>query len=285
MSLGIVFKGPEGIVLAADSRVTLTARQIQVEVDPATGMQHQIVAQIPATFDTATKLLFVPAQPHVGIVTYGLSALGQTEPRTAHSYMPEFEVALAKAGNQSGGKTKRLNVGPFAQKLSDFFMGLWTKSMPEHWQADPMVFFVAGYDVDAPYGRVFQLVIPHMPQAQEILAGDFGILRGGQATIVNRLLSGYDEQFIAAIVEALQLDQVQAEQLVNDIAPKLQLPIPYQFLPLQDCVNLCVSLINTTAALQDWSAGIRGVGGAVDVATITRMEGFQPVQMKSIHLD
>ncbi len=47
MSLGIAFKGPEGIVLAADSRVTLTTQMTN-------GKQTQIIA---STFDNGTKLL------------------------------------------------------------------------------------------------------------------------------------------------------------------------------------------------------------------------------------
>jgi len=47
MSLGIAFKGAEGIVLAADSRVTLLA-QLQL------GGNNVMT---PATFDNATKLL------------------------------------------------------------------------------------------------------------------------------------------------------------------------------------------------------------------------------------
>ncbi len=45
MSLGVVIKGPEGIVLAADSRITLEALQV--------GAQHPIVVN----FDNATKLI------------------------------------------------------------------------------------------------------------------------------------------------------------------------------------------------------------------------------------
>jgi hypothetical protein len=49
MSLGIAFKGAEGIVIATDSRVTLTG---------LSQIQGQQVA-IPYTFDNATKLLRV----------------------------------------------------------------------------------------------------------------------------------------------------------------------------------------------------------------------------------
>ena len=87
MSLGVVIKGPEGLVLAADSRVTLEARQ-------------QNGAPIPVNFDNATKLLaFSKPHKHVGAVTYGMAAIGV---RTAHSYLPEFEVWLRKELESEG---------------------------------------------------------------------------------------------------------------------------------------------------------------------------------------
>ena len=63
MSLAIVFKGPEGLALAVDSRVTLTVQ-----------LPGQNVV-IPSTFDNATKLLQIQGQTHIGVVTYGLGAL------------------------------------------------------------------------------------------------------------------------------------------------------------------------------------------------------------------
>ena len=108
MSLGIAFKGPEGIVLAADSRVTLN------------GVQGKQL--LPSYYDNATKLLRIQGQDFVGVVTYGLGAIGLTEPRTAHSFIPEFEATLANVD--------RLSVGEFAVRLSAFFMGLFTANMP-----------------------------------------------------------------------------------------------------------------------------------------------------------
>ena len=57
MSLGIAFKGPEGIVLAADSRVTLTI----VEKGKNKDVQRF------STFDNATKLLRVNGQDFTGV--------------------------------------------------------------------------------------------------------------------------------------------------------------------------------------------------------------------------
>ena len=270
MSLGIAFKGPEGIVLAADSRVTLTA-QI-----PGQSLR------IPVTYDNATKLLKVESQNCVGAVTYGLGALGQREFRTAHSYVPEFEEELAKR-NINHLSAKRLSVGDFAQTLSDFFMRQWASSMPQDYQGPEMIFLVAGYDPGAPYGRVFEIGIPGRPSPKEWHANAFGAIWGGQREFTDRLIQGFDPGLPLVMQQALKLSDEQRDELENELRQKLGTRIPFDFLPLQDCVDLSIFLIQATRAMQTWQVGLRGVGGAIDVATITRTDGFTVIQQKKIH--
>ena len=272
MSLGIVFKGPEGIVLAADSRVTINAeRQVSAT--------HNVI--LPSTFDNATKLLKVNGHDYIGAVTYGLGAIGQNEPRTAHSFLPEFEVELSKKDK------KRFSVEEFSKELSDFFMGQWQEVMPKDYKADPLIFLIGGYDEGAPYGKVFQVTIPYEPAPKEQSAGQgvFGITWGGQYEILNRILAGFDPNVTLAVKDKLQLTDAQKQELEEFLGPIFNLPIPYQFLPLQDCVDLSIFLIRTTIEMQKWMIGIRGVGGVIDVATITRTDGFRYVQRKEIKGD
>jgi len=266
MSLGIAFKGPEGIVLAADSRVTLTAELQQ-------GEQKML---LPSMFDNATKLLQITCQPFVGVVTYGLGAIGQVQQRTAHSFLPEFEDELKDC--------IRLSVKDFAGMLSAFFLKQWKTTMPEQWSGPEMTFLIGGYDDGAPYGRVFQVGIPLHPDPLEWNAepGQFGITWGGQLDYTNRLIKGYDPNLPSIVQKTLDLTDEQKQKLEHQLEGMLSAHIPYQFLPLQDCVDLSVFLIRTTIELQTWIVGVRGVGGAIDVATITRTEGFKPVQVKTI---
>ena len=267
MSLGIAFKGAEGVVLAADSRVTLTAVNTQT-------VPHQVM---PSYYDNATKLLRVNGQAYVGAVTYGAGAIGQRSPRTAHSYLPEFEAELAADG--SG----RLPVEEFAVKLSDFFMLQWqTGGMPP--QAPPMVFLVGGYDDSAPYGRLFEFSVPTIPVPKEQHPGSdqFGMVWGGQREFTDRIVTGFDGQLPRIAQEILGLSDDQRDRLGVELKGRLQANIPFAFLPLQDSVDLSLLLIRTTITVQNWVMGVRGVGGPIDVATITRTDGFKPVQQKSI---
>lgn len=264
MSLGIAFKGPEGIVLAADSRVTLN-------IQSTSGAVVQVTSSY---FDNATKMLTFPSQPFIGAVTYGLGALGTNEPRTAHSYLAEFENAIA-------GR-ERMKVGDLAAELGAFFLAQFTAVMPKGWSGGDLVFLVAGYDDGEDYGRVYRVTIPSAPAPDEQQIGEFGITWGGQMEIVARLLNGFDLQVLEVSKKALKLSTAQVTTMRDALRQAVAAQIPYQFLPLQDCVDLSIFLIRTTAELQSWQVGIRGVGGAIDVATITRTEGLREVQRKQV---
>jgi hypothetical protein len=268
MSLGVACAGPEGIVLAADSRVTLTAE-----------MQQPGGAKLllPATFDSATKLIRVQGQKYVAAVTYGAGAIGVQQPRTPTSFVPEFEAELAKT---SPG---RLSVEDFAKSLGAFFSKQWASQMPPNYVGNPMVFLVGGYDENLPYGTVFELNVPHAPvPIQRFPPGQFGFTWGGQREYTDRILQGFDDRLPKMVQDFLKLSDAQASALRDHLKLQLSARIPYAFLPLQDCVDLAIFLVRSTITIHSWIVDIRGVGGAIDVATITRTDGYVPVQQKKV---
>ena len=232
MTLAIVVKGTEGVALAVDSRVTLT---LMLTVQPGT---PQTI--LPATYDNATKLLHVAKQKFVGAITYGNAIFDPKQPRTASSFLPEFEASLPD---------ERISVWDFATKLGKFYLDRWNVGQQAQ-GAEPASFMVSGYDEGEAYGRLYTVVVPTQINPQEILVNDFGANWGGQIATVNGLLNG------AAI--------------------------PWQLLPLQDCVDVAILAVKTTAEIQKFVTDIRGVGGPIDVAVITKTDGFRYLQSKSL---
>lgn len=263
MSLGIVVKGSEGVVLAADSRVSLQAQA------PGNPLQFLV------TFDNATKLLtFADPHNYIGAVTYGDAVIGTTptDLRTAQSFIPEFEVGLPQ---------ERISVQDFAQRLSDFFMQQWQAKMPANHPGSGMVFVIGGFDIDAAYGSVYLVNIPNQPVPQERSANAFGMTMGGQNEYVTRLVQGYDPSVLNLARQAGNLSNNQIRDLKERLAG-LNIGIPYAILPLQDCIDLAIFLIRTTVTAQNLSIAVRGVGGAIDVAVITRREGLRIIQQKEL---
>jgi hypothetical protein len=281
MSLGVVFKGPEGLVLAADSRVTLTAvsQAATAPLEGLAGMPAGVVETHHTYFDNATKLLRLQSHPNLGIVTYGQGAIGQAQPRMAHGFIPEFEAHLEEQKSENGDA---LSVEATANALGSFFSQQWTDAGMSD-DTEPMVFLVAGFDEDAAYGRVFEVSVPNAPGPVEQMANDFGVEWGGMTYFAERLINGVAPMAIHHAKNELDLSDEQAEALARRWHSELELTIPYQFLPLQDCVDFTTFLVDMTASVISWTVGNQGVGGHIDVATITRTDGFQSVQQKRIH--
>lgn len=258
MSLGILVKGSEGLVLAAESRVTLQTK------DSSGNIVH-------VSFDNAVKVLSFN-RPHtfVGAVTYGLAAIGL---RTAHSFLPEFEASLP---------TNRLKVEEYAQRISDFYAQQWKAAMPTPYAGPPMIFVAGGFDDGEPYGRVYTIEVPTnlKPLQQNPTPEEFGITWGGQREIVDRLVQGFDERALQVVATTLSVPAARLPALRDALKRELGLPIPLDAMALQDCIDLAVFFIRTTITGQKLTVGIRGVGGPIDVATITRGEGLRFVQRK-----
>ena len=263
MSLGVVIKGTEGIVLAADSRVTLEA-------------QKKDSHPIPVNYDNATKLLAF-SKPHnfVGAVTYGQAVIGL---RTAHSFVPEFEQTVLE------GK-ERLGIDGYATELSKFYMNRWKENYKEDYQGPNMTFIVGGYNVREAYGQVLRFEIPGqpIPKPEAAMELGFGMTWGGQLEVASRLIHGFDPRLMDIVAAKADLNEEQAKQMHQELISNLQYPIPYQVLPLQDCVDLSIFLIRTTMLAQQLAIAVRGVGGPIDVAIITRTKGLEYVQQKEIH--
>jgi hypothetical protein len=262
VSLGIVVKGPSGLVLAADSRVTLTAQ-------PLGG------ASFPVHFDNASKLLRF-GDPHmfVAAVTYG-QALIPGKQRTAESFLPELQSVLP---------TTRLSVLDFAQRLSDFYVAEWGAAA-QGYAGEPMWFLVGGFDMGEPYGSFVQFAVPSAPNPVAIYAGNnFGAYWGGQSEIVWRIWKGYQFGLPQRLQNALGLSDAQRGQIETALNAE-ELPIPVNVMALQDCVNLARTLIRTTIAMQQLSVVVRAVGGPIDIVTITRTDGVKPVRLKEISVD
>ena len=260
MSLAVVIKGTEGLVLAADSRVTLQAQKSGGPV-------------LSVNFDNAAKLLSF-SKPHdfIGVVTYGAAVIGR---RTPHSYIPEFELSLKS-------KT-RISVLTFAKKLSDFFMERWADVMPTNYKGPNIVFIIGGYDIGSPYGSVYLFEVPGNPKPSPRNPNDFGMTWGGQLEIVSRIIHGFDPNLGKIMMDTLKLSQQEVDKVVKTLRMNLEFPIPYDILPLQDCVDLATFMIRSTIIAQGLAIGVRGVGGPIDVAIIRRVEKLKFIQEKIVH--
>lgn len=111
--------------------------------------------------------------------------------------------------------------------------------------------------------------------------GAFGITWGGQREIVDRLINGFDHRLLRILQTDLKLTSEQMKKLAPKLK-QLEMPLPLPAMALQDCVDLAIFFIRTTISAQKLTVGIRGCGGPIDVAIITRRKGLRFIQEKKI---
>lgn len=87
--------------------------------------------------------------------------------------------------------------------------------------------------------------------------------------MVSRIVHGFDSQVPRLIREFDTEGAIDVEKLYDHSRNNLAFTIPYESLPLQDCIDLTAFLIRTTMVAQNLSVGLRGVGGSIEIVTIT----------------
>lgn len=239
MSLGIAVSVPEGLVLSADTRVTLTRGNLRVD------------------FDNASKLFVL--NDRVAAVTYGAGSIAG---RTIHSLIPDAKIYIE---NQADSES--FNVRDYAIALHNFFSSYWAGHGNPAGE-DQVWFLVAGINPGEVYGEHYT-VGPLGSGGVDPPNARFGMRWGGQTDIVLRLINGY--------APAL------SPRLEDKDRGKVAMPIPFDSLPLQDAVDLTIFLTRATIAMQGFSVLSRGVGGMIEVLTITPQEGIQWIQKREIH--
>jgi Proteasome subunit len=231
---------PDGIVLAADSRTTLSD-----------GQRHRI------STDVADKVFELNSK--FGVATYGLAGIG---PRTINGLMDEF-VATAN-------EDVCADVETFASALGGFFheryVAAFGATETDGW---PLGFVVAGYD-DAGIGHVWEVGVPGPKVGQtQVNTADQGALWRGQVDVIGRLIKGVDWNALDAA--GLTFDGP-AQETLERLEYILLQPVT-----LQDAADMASFLVRTTIDMQRFSDGtvlaqglIPGCGGRTQMLAVKR---------------
>ncbi len=155
---------------------------------------------------------------------------------------------------------------------------------------DMINLIVGGYNQDGTY-EVYICYIPgeiKKKRDSKEKGKEYGVCWIGQQDVVQRIVLGHDARIRnnKFVKEAIQK---YGEEEINKQLRNLEYSIQYGTMALQDAVDFCALIIQTTSAIQRFSDGILadpgdipGVGGAVDIAVITPERGFVWLSKKNM---
>lgn len=234
MSLVIAVYVPEGIIMASDSRESIT-----IEGKTPEGKDFKVET---VNSDAVIKTFFLEVQ-RVGISCFGQNVLGG---KTIASHIKSFIETELATGDDVESIPGKL-VAYIRKSFSDADTG----------------FNIAGYK------REGKISIPHVYYCHiaknEVIRRNvkpdgsifYGAAWSGQIDIVASILN-------PVIIK----DEAGKEKIIRSIAP-----IAWEVMPLQDAIDFSIYAIQTTIDTMRFQARPKSVGGAIDVLVLTPEEG------------
>ena len=309
MSLGINTTTPEGIVLAADSRQSYRNRKGMARIGS----------------DNASKLFQL--NKRMGVIVTGLAFLPEDgEMKNVSKFIEQFkrdteverlnvrdaadrlhslfdvkyewQKRLDEAVEKINADLRRQGFEVVEVKQENYMVKFQFKDLEGNLkngigEIDRITLLVAGFNKDGSH-EVYTCIIPGEVQKKRDSrekSKEYGASWIGQNDVVSRIVLGFDGRInnLKFVNDAIQ--NLEQEEIRKQLGG-LQYAIQWGTMTLQDAIDFCTLMVQTTSAIQRFSDGIianpgdmPGVGGPVDVSVITQDQGFVWVSRKKLKIE
>jgi len=280
MSILVCCNLPDGVILGADSAVTIVTRGER---------EGAITQEITKTFTGAEKVFPIAVPGLSGCIavgSYGLATLG---PQTVQSYLREF--CLQADGDQWVGCESP--VGGLSEALYDFFNTKYSELVrPSLEQVHKLPFdkipadqkpllglVVAGYGGKrTPLAEIWLVAIPANEGERSVRCrretGNFGTDWFGVTAPITRLLKGFDGELLNNVLDHLATMagiswSADLDAEVRRIVAQGEYKIPYGHLPLEAGIRHVKSLLDMVVELDAFTPGPQMCGGPTRMVVLT----------------
>lgn len=267
MTIALTLKVNDGLVLAADSASTVVA------VDD-TGKPAVV-----NVYHHANKVFNLIKGKPIGAVTWGSGNIGAASMSTL---MKDFRQELIRDESNVRQRHSIEDVAQLARRF--FFEERYQKQYNELQPSPEIGILVAGYSDKASSAEEYELTIqspdsclgPRLIRQSE----ECGATWYGQGEPITRLVLGYSSKLPAVLVDDLNVPQDQIEPVMLLLQQKLQASLVSPAMPIQDAIDLAQFLVEVAVNFARFLPGLPMVGGPIEVAAITKHEGFKWIRRK-----
>ena len=254
MTICVSVRIPEGLILAADSMVTLEGT-----VNTGEGAKAGVLQ----TFESANKVSQVKDYP-IGVMTWGIASISS---RSIPSLIMEWEYGLGSLLVNADFSVRKM-----ADGLHEFIHERYNKSYPATERRPRLGMFIGGYSGGQFFSEQFFCEWPNRVGWQEVRPNksdgspDFGANWFGQVDALDRLVHGYDRNGIKELVKRGADKEVVQKWIEDHVS---ELPLVFDGMPIQDAVDFANYAVQLTIGRFRFSMGVPVCGGDVDIAVIT----------------
>jgi len=274
LTIAISIKINDGLVLAADSASTLLG------INPAASGTVGVFN----IYNNANKVFNLRKGLPIGAVTWGAGSIGQASTSTI---LKDLRKVFTE-GDEQHPEWKldkdTYTIDDVAKRLKEFvYDGLYAPQFKDAPQKPDLGFIVGGYSANAPMADEFQIDIkagvcngPRRLRARE----QIGMAWGGNAEPLNRLLIGVAPALPQVLQNMFRIAPQQMPSIMQTIQQSLMAPVVVPAMPLQDAIELAEFLVDMTIKFARFMPGAPTVGGPIDIAAISKHEGFRWIRRK-----
>ncbi|WP_446667066.1 hypothetical protein [Flexivirga sp. B27] len=276
MTIAVSLKVHDGVVLAADSASTLMARD------------HSGNVGVVNVYDNANKIVNLVKGLPLGVMTWGSGSIGPVSMTTIFK-----DLRAMLSGDVAGpdGQDWALDRAAFtveavAERVKEYVVDrLYVEEFGSGAADSPELgMVVAGYSTGGAHAEEWKIEAGGSAPAAPIEGlrpgAECGFMVGGQPATVMRLVMGVDPRMPEVLQDALGVPPEQCEPAAAVLQQHLQQPVVQDAMPFKDALDLAEFLVETTVKMTRFLPGPATVGGPIEVAGISKHEGFKWVARK-----
>jgi hypothetical protein len=275
MSIAVLIGVHDGLVLAADSASTLV-------MSPPGGPQMDAAN----VYDNANKIFNLIKGKPLGCATFGSGSIGNSSIGTL---IKDFRVKLSVTDpkkNEFNFDVTDYTMERVTQLLADFLAEKSQQLKGPQLAAISIGLLVGGYSSGESLGESWSIEINQgvAGKPTKLRENDLpGASWGGQGEALQRLVLGYSYGIFEVLSRVSQPTRP-PQQIMQELGPllsaSLQAPLVFAPMPIQDAIDLGRFLVHAAIMFSRFLPGPQVVGGPIEIAAITKHEGFKWISRK-----
>lgn len=266
MTIALSIKVNDGVVLATDSAASILQQL-------PSGNDGLSVVKI---YQNAEKLFHLSKELPIGAITWGSGSIGKSSISTL---MKDFRKDI---DHQVDGKPHTIE--GISKKLATFILKDKYEAAYGNWKQKPNIgFLVAGYSEGQDFAEEWKFDIQNgQITGPQLIRGidESGMIWNGEPEAITRLIKGVSSFTNEVLTKDLSLSEKEASRIQQVLEKKLEIQFIAPPMPIKDAIEMAEFFVDTTIKFSKYKPGAETVGGPIDIASITKHEGFKWIKRK-----